>query len=158
MNSLYEKISTRYPIHTIAHGDLLLTRVQYGEIVDVRFPSLKYNTHRRFCYVQFKSSGQARAATERDGEVIGKLKLVAKISDPGVKQDRQGAVHEGRELYVANLDWSATEDEVKQVFSKYGTVEKIRIPTNIAGKSKGIAFVVFSNRVVLHNIFYRSLH
>lgn len=90
--------------------------------------------------------------------MIGKLKLVAKISDPGVKQDRQGAMHEGRELYVANVDWSATEDEVKQVFSKYGTVEKIRIPTNVVGKSKGIAFVVFSKKVNPLHIFYTSLH
>ena len=82
-----------------------------------------------------------------NGEVNDKLKLIVKISDPAKKQDRQGPIHEGRELYVANVDWSVTEDEIRQVFSKYGTVEKVRIPTNIEGKSKGIAFVVFSNKV-----------
>ena len=56
-------------------------------------------------------------------------------------------MHEGRELYVANVDWSATEDEIKEMFSKYGTVEKVRIPRNLEGKSKGTAFVVFSNKV-----------
>jgi RNA recognition motif-containing protein len=121
---------------------------KYGEIVDIRFPSLKYNTHRRFCYVQFKSSNQAKAATDLDGSAQdGKLKLVAKISDPTKKQDRSGAMHEGREVHVANLDWSATEEEIKEIFSKYGKVETVRIPRNVQGNSKGMAFVGFSNKV-----------
>ena len=73
--------------------------------------------------------------------------MVVKVSDPGHKQNRSGALHEGRELYVSNVDWSATEDEINQIFSKYGKVERVRIPTNVAGKSKGIAFVVFSTKV-----------
>ncbi|KAI9805669.1 MAG: Splicing factor [Piccolia ochrophora] len=118
-----------------------------GDVVDIRFPSLKYNTHRRFCYVQFKSSSQAEEATKLEGKNFGgRLKLVAKISDPGHKHNRSGAMYEGREVYVSNVDWTATEDELDQMFSKYGKVEKIRVPTNVAGKSKGIAFVVFTSK------------
>ncbi|KAI9789094.1 MAG: Splicing factor [Peltula sp. TS41687] len=118
-----------------------------GEIVDVRFPSLKFNTHRRFCYVQFRSSEQAEQATRLDGKEVGeKLKLVAKISDPGQKRSRTGALHEGRELHISNLDWNATEDEVGEIFSKYGTVERVRLPKNLSGNSKGFGFVVFSSR------------
>ncbi|SLM33951.1 RNA recognition motif domain [Lasallia pustulata] len=121
--------------------------LQYGDIVDIRFPSLKYNTHRRFCYLQFKSSNQAQAATQLDGQLLGgKLKLVAKISDPEHKQDRTGALYDGREVYVSNVDWNATEEEITQIFAKYGKVERVRIPANVAGKSKGIAFVVFSTK------------
>ncbi|SLM41222.1 RNA recognition motif domain [Lasallia pustulata] len=120
---------------------------KYGDIVDIRFPSLKYNTHRRFCYLQFKSSNQAQAATQLDGQLLGgKLKLVAKISDPVHKQDRTGALYDGREVYVSNVDWNATEEEITQIFAKYGKVERVRIPANVAGKSKGIAFVVFSTK------------
>ncbi|KAI4253616.1 MAG: hypothetical protein LQ352_003575 [Teloschistes flavicans] len=116
-----------------------------GDIIDVRFPSLKYNTHRRFCYVQFKTADQARKATEFNGQVVGSnLKLVAKISNPGKRQDRTGALYEGREIYVRNLDHAVTERDLKAVFSKYGEVEKIRIPTNMSGRSKGFAFIAFS--------------
>ena len=116
--------------------------------MDVRFPSLKYNSHRRFCYLQFKSSQQAHEAAQLDGKSLtDKLKLVAKISDPSHKQDRSGAMHEGREVYVSNVDWTATETEMSQIFEKYGSIEKIRIPKNLAGKSKGVAFVVFSTKV-----------
>jgi squamous cell carcinoma antigen recognized by T-cells 3 len=73
-------------------------------------------------------------------------RLVAKISDPEHKKDRSGALYEGREVYVSNVDWSASEDEVRELFQKHGTVEKVRIPRNLAGKSKGIAFVVFSTK------------
>jgi hypothetical protein len=134
---------------------LILTVCQCGEVVDVRFPSLKYNTHRRFCYVQFGSAGEARAAAKLDGTKVGDdLHLVAKISDPSKKQERHGAVHEGREIHVSNLDWKATEDDLKELFSKYGQVEVARIPTKVDGGSKGFGFVAFSTKVRCH-LYYR---
>lgn len=124
-----------------------LTKGQFGEIVDIRFPSLKYNTHRRFCYIQFKFASQAQAATQLDGEDQGDdLKLLAKISDPTHKQSRQGAMYEGREIYLANLNWGVTEKDIKQVFKKYGYIESVRIPRKINGGSKGMGFVVFRDK------------
>lgn len=117
-------------------------------MVDIRFPSLKGNTHRRFCYVQFKHSSEAQAATTLDGESQGQdLVLSVKVSDPGKKQERVGPLYEGRELHLGNIDWAATEDEISQVFSNYGKVEKVRVPKDVTGKSKGFGFVVFSNHV-----------
>ncbi|KAL8940905.1 MAG: hypothetical protein Q9216_002535 [Gyalolechia sp. 2 TL-2023] len=119
----------------------------YGEIIDVRFPSLQGNTHRRFCYVQFKTADQATSATELDGQTFGsKLKLVARISDPSRRQNRVGALDEGREIHVRNLDWAVTETELEALFSKYGDVEQTRIPRDFSGKSKGFAFVVLSTK------------
>jgi hypothetical protein len=114
----------------------------------VRFPSLKYNTHRRFCYVQFQSAAEAHAATKLDGKVLGDgLHLTAKISDPSRKQERHGPVHEGREIHVSNLDWKASESDLKELFSQYGPVEVARIPTKVDGGSKGFGFVVFVSQV-----------
>ncbi|KAL8890367.1 MAG: hypothetical protein Q9215_002464 [Flavoplaca cf. flavocitrina] len=119
----------------------------YGEIVDVRFPSLKYDTHRRFCYVQFSTTGEAEKATELHGQPVGgKLKLVAKMSDPSQRHDRVGALHEGREVHVVNLHWDVTEKELASTFSRYGRIEKTRIPTDLSGKSKGYAFVSFKSK------------
>ena len=56
-------------------------------------------------------------------------------------------MYEGREIFLANLDWQATSEDVKRAFSKYGTVEKVRIPKKVNGNSKGIGFVVFSSKV-----------
>ena len=98
--------------------------------------------------MQFKSSDDAQAATELDGEDAGReLKLLVKLSDPTHKQERHGALYEGREVYLANLAWPATKAAVKMAFSKYGKVENIRIPTKVNGSSKGIGFVAFSTKV-----------
>ncbi|OJD14676.1 hypothetical protein AJ78_05000 [Emergomyces pasteurianus Ep9510] len=130
----------------------------YGEIVDIRFPSLKYNTHRRFCYVQFQTASAAHAATELNGmqqTVTGdstgstgstKLPLVVKISDPTKRQDRSGPTEEGREIHISNLDWKATEDDLVELFAAYGEVEAARIPRKANGASKGFGFVVFKTK------------
>ncbi len=99
--------------------------------------------------MQFKSPSQAQNATEQNGRAINdKLKLVVKISDPGIREGRTGALYEGREVYVSNVNWNATEEELTETFSQYGHVERIRIPKNVGGKSKGVAFVVFKSKVI----------
>lgn len=70
-----------------------------------------------------------------------------KISDPSKRQERVGPLYEGRELHLSNVDWKATDDEITEAFSRYGKVERVRLPKDVGGKSKGFAFVVFSNKV-----------
>lgn len=119
--------------------------MQYGDILDVRFPSLKYNTHRRFCYVQFVSSGAARAASAAlDGKELDGLVLTAKISDPARRADRSDAAREGRELHVSNVDFRASERDLADLFRPYGAVETVRLPRKVDGGSKGFGFVLFA--------------
>lgn len=118
-----------------------------GEIVEVRFPSLKYNTHRRFCYIQFLTSSQAQAATRLHGTTLsGGYQLGVELSDPGQKKKRTSATDEGREVYVGNVHWQASESDIRELFSKHGEIENVRIPRNVAGRSKGAAFVIFKTR------------
>ena len=56
-------------------------------------------------------------------------------------------MYDGRELYLANLDWKTTRADIKQAFRKYGYIESIRIPTKVDGSSKGIGYLVFRNKV-----------
>ena len=51
------------------------------------------------------------------------------------------------EIYVGNLSYDLTEDELKKLFAEYGAVSAARIVTNrFNGKSKGFGFVVMPNR------------
>ncbi|KAK2847639.1 hypothetical protein FQN49_005692 [Arthroderma sp. PD_2] len=119
----------------------------YGEIAEVRFPSLKFNTHRRFCYLQFTSSSSAYAATELNDKDMGDdLKLVVKISDPTQRQARSGAFEEGREIYVCNIPYKTTEGDLVELFTAYGNVESARIPTKVNGGIRGFAFVAFTTK------------
>lgn len=98
--------------------------------------------------MQFREPSQAQKATALDGTTVGSgLKLVAKISDPTHKQERHGPMYEEREIHVSNVDWKANEEDVKEIFSKYGTVETVRIPRKVDGGSKGFGYVVFSSKV-----------
>ncbi|KAJ6166994.1 hypothetical protein N7470_002441 [Penicillium chermesinum] len=120
---------------------------KYGRIIDIRWPSLKFQVSRRFCYVQFDSSSAAHQATELNGtDTEEGHKLIAKISDPEKKQERGGALAEGREIFCKNLDWKVKEEDVSNAFSKFGTVEHVVIPKMADGRSKGICFVTFSSK------------
>ena len=72
------------------------------------------------------------------------------ISDPNRKKDRSGATYEGREVYVGNLDWGVKDEELREAFEQYGTVENVRIPRNVSGKSKGVGFVTFATKVWIY--------
>ncbi len=51
-----------------------------------------------------------------------------------------------RKLYVGNLPFSATEDSIKQAFSKFGTVETVVIVIDRdTGQSRGFGFVELSS-------------
>lgn len=120
----------------------------YGSIVSVRFPSLKYNARRRFCYVQFLTDEEALAATEMDSKAIdGQHTLLAKISDPERKANRMGALAEGREVLVKNLHFSTTDSKLRDLFKECGTIQSIRLIKAANGKFRGTAFLVFASAV-----------
>ena len=51
------------------------------------------------------------------------------------------------ELYVGNLSYDMTEDQLRQTFEAFGKVDSVRLVTNrYNNKSKGFAFVVMPNR------------
>ncbi|CAM9023751.1 unnamed protein product [Wickerhamomyces anomalus] len=91
-----------------------------GQVASVRLPSLKFNTQ------------------------------LVKISDPESKTSRTGAVEEKREVYVRKLDFfKVTSEKVKQLFQKYGTVERVNLPLSKINeqqgkKHDGYGFVTFS--------------
>jgi len=47
-----------------------------------------------------------------------------------------------KQLYVGNIPWSTTENELRDLFAEYGKVHDVRIATDReTGRSKGFAFV-----------------
>ena len=48
----------------------------------------------------------------------------------------------GRRLYVGNLPYSATEDQLTELFGRVGKVETVRVMRDMAtGRARGFAFV-----------------
>ncbi len=47
-----------------------------------------------------------------------------------------------KSIYVGNLPYSATEDEIRELFAQYGTVESVRLITDReTGRARGFGFV-----------------
>ena len=45
-------------------------------------------------------------------------------------------------IYIGNLSFQATEDDLREVFSEYGEVARISLPTDReTGRKRGFAFV-----------------
>ncbi|HEX2454852.1 MAG TPA: RNA-binding protein [Vicinamibacterales bacterium] len=52
----------------------------------------------------------------------------------------------GRRLYVGNLPYSATEDQLTDLFSRAGKVDSVRVMRDVAtGRARGFAFVEMSS-------------
>ncbi|MEW6214615.1 MAG: RNA-binding protein [Nitrospirota bacterium] len=48
----------------------------------------------------------------------------------------------GKKIYVANISFNATEQDIRDLFSGYGEVEAVKIITDkYTGQSKGFGFV-----------------
>ncbi|ORY85762.1 hypothetical protein BCR37DRAFT_391518 [Protomyces lactucae-debilis] len=113
-----------------------------GPVLDVRLPSLAYNQSRRFAYVQMTSQADATSALSKDGMSIDGVTLSVQISDPSKRTSRQNKTR--HELFVKGVSWSATMDDVKQLFERHGEVEQVRMPSTFSTKHHdGIAFVAF---------------
>ncbi len=64
-----------------------------------------------------------------------------------LRPDRaQGFTTVGKNLYVGNMSFSTTEDQLREVFSQYGTVTKVQlIMDRETGRPRGFAFVEMSD-------------
>ncbi len=52
----------------------------------------------------------------------------------------------GKKLYVGNLAYSVTSDELGNLFSQYGdVVDAIVVNDKYSGRSKGFGFIEFNN-------------
>ncbi|XP_059362756.1 RNA-binding protein 28 isoform X1 [Carassius carassius] len=58
----------------------------------------------------------------------------------GIKKNKLKA-----RLIIRNLSFKCEEDDLKQIFSEYGTVMEAKIPLKPDGKKRGFAFVQFRN-------------
>eukprot|EP00538_Stauroneis_constricta_P004817 CAMPEP_0119568570 /NCGR_PEP_ID=MMETSP1352-20130426/39261_1 /TAXON_ID=265584 /ORGANISM="Stauroneis constricta, Strain CCMP1120" /LENGTH=444 /DNA_ID=CAMNT_0007617993 /DNA_START=15 /DNA_END=1349 /DNA_ORIENTATION=- len=82
------------------------------------------------------------AATEEDGEA--KSDGPERLPNGRLKPLTSGYFDKDKErftLFVGNLPFEVTIDDLKEVFSEYGTVGFISLPQHESGRSRGFAFV-----------------
>ncbi|EGN98450.1 hypothetical protein SERLA73DRAFT_169409 [Serpula lacrymans var. lacrymans S7.3] len=117
---------------------------QYGVIFDVRWPSKKFKSTRRFCYVQFTSPSSAERALELHGRELEPDRTInVLISNPERKKERTDADANEKEIYVAGLSKFTTSDDLEKLFKTYGVIKEVRMAEDKSGHCKGFAFIEF---------------
>ncbi|MEI7478141.1 MAG: RNA-binding protein [bacterium] len=52
---------------------------------------------------------------------------------------------EAKKLYVKNLDWNLTEEQVQAYFAQFGEIASIKLPLDKFKRRRGFAFIEFAN-------------
>ena len=88
--------------------------------------------------VKFESP---KAAEEPSGVSSAPIKITAR-QNTQPRKPRTPPTDGSSEIYVGNLNYDTTDDDLRAAFEKYGKVNSARIITNrLSGKSKGYGFV-----------------
>ncbi|XP_064020937.1 nucleolin [Pogoniulus pusillus] len=107
------------------------------EVLDVRI-----GTSKRFGYVDFSSAEDLDKALQLNGKkLMGlEIKLEKAKSKEAMKENKKE--RDARTLFVKNLPYRITEDEMKEVFDN---AVEIRMVLNKEGTSRGMAYIEFKS-------------
>ena len=115
-----------------------------------------------FGFAEFCSSDYAEIALRKlEGSVLDGHSLQVKPSEKRISnngkinqsnidnnaklnKNKNKNINGSMKLIVRNLAFQATENELKSLFSAFGSVKKVRIPKKMGGVHRGFAFIDFS--------------
>ncbi|XP_011613279.2 nucleolin isoform X1 [Takifugu rubripes] len=109
---------------------------------DLEIADIRLGNSRKFGYVDFSSEEDMQKAMELNGKKVMGMEL--KLDMPRSKETTQEDKKERdtRTLFVKNLPYSATADDLKEVFED---AVDIRVPQGQNGSNRGIAYIEFKS-------------
>ena len=116
---------------------------KFGDMSDCVVPTDDNGANRGFGFVTYSDKSEADAAVaELDGHKINGRRIGVRDADSDDKKGKKGKRKdpEGAKLYIGNLPFKATEEQLKEVFKGVATITGLNIITDNAGKPKGFAF------------------
>ncbi|ONM20731.1 Polyadenylate-binding protein 2 [Zea mays] len=118
----------------------------FGNILSCKIATDPSGESRGYGFVQFEKDESAQSAIDKlNGMLINDKKVFV---GPFVrKQDRENVSSNIKfsNVYVKNLSDTVTDDELKEMFGKYGTITSAVVMRDSDGKSRCFGFVNFEN-------------
>ena len=114
-------------------------------------------------FVRFSTKEAATKAVAKNGQEFEGRTLVVELAQP--KEDRpqgfqRGGPRQGdknsKSVFVGNLSYTTTEDNIRKFFSDCGTISAVRLATDRDGSSKGFAHIDFENEQDAENAVKKS--
>ncbi|KAH6578379.1 hypothetical protein BASA61_000371 [Batrachochytrium salamandrivorans] len=114
---------------------------EFGKIREIRLQNRKTMS---FAYIDFENEENAIKSLKMNHSVIektGDRKISVAISDPTKRKVKD---IDPRKLYILNIPHTTTEEDLKELFEKFGPISAPRVARMPNGHSRGIAFVEFN--------------
>ncbi|MBT61008.1 MAG: hypothetical protein CMA63_05605 [Euryarchaeota archaeon] len=116
---------------------------EHGDMTDCIVLTDDNGVNRGFGFVTYGNKAMADAAIAKlDGHKINGRRIGVRDADSDDKKGKREKRRdpEGLKLYIGNLPFKATEDNIKDLFKGLATVNGLVIATSSDGKPKGFAF------------------
>jgi len=131
---------------TIDNKMLYDTFCTFGNILSCKIAYDEQARSKGFGFVHYETEEAAETAIDKvNGKMLkDKIVFVGKFKR---RQDHEGEVGEKKftNIFVKNLDESASEDTIRGIFSAYGEITSFALMKNEDGSSKGFAFINFAD-------------
>merc|ERR1712072_1255540 len=131
---------------TIDNKMLYDTFCTFGNILSCKIAYDEQARSKGFGFVHYETEEAAETAIEKvNGKMLkDKIVYVGKFKR---KQDHEGEVGEKKftNIFVKNLDESATEDIIREMFAAFGEITSLALMKNEDNTSKGFAFINFAD-------------
>lgn len=111
-------------------------------------------------YVEFKNEESVAKAIELTGQKLKGVPIIAQLAEAEKNRASKAAAAEGKQnsnsnnqapfhrLYVGNIHFSITEDDLKAVFGPYGDLTEVQLQKDDAGKSRGYGFIQYVKEIL----------
>jgi len=121
----------------------------YGEVYELTVLHDKYTAQHKGCaFLTFYDMAAAKKAQE---ELHEKKTLPGSQHPMQVKPAESETKTEDRKLFIGMICKKLGEEDLRVMFSPYGTIQELTVLKNTDGVSKGCAFIKYANRLQASN-------
>ncbi|XP_017789763.1 PREDICTED: CUGBP Elav-like family member 2 isoform X2 [Habropoda laboriosa] len=140
--------------HDMDENDLRKLFEEFGRVHQINILRDKITgSHRGCCFVTFYTRKAALDAQN----ALHNVKTFSGMRHPIQMKPADSENRSERKLFVGMLSKKFTENDVRNMFSVYGTIEECSVLRDSTGKSKACAFVTFASKQYAINAI-KALH